>query len=205
MPTEVVEVIKQYNSEVKFLFDHYFRCVAEECSRTMGEDKFLPISDLCIEPETSCMEETNENKLPRLLEGIMADYKPRNICSAFIALSGHSDSELYSETEIISNLRHQVFTDKKIVPLFDVSQILNGYAWDFYNHGIQKAIIRDNFLKHGEDFNCLKDFMLVLQAVYTSLLDFDDTVENSAIIKTFSVISETYCDKFNKAYNIVKY
>lgn len=205
LPTEVVEVIKQYNSEVKFLFDHYFRCVAEECSRTMGEDKFLPISDLCIEPETSCMEETNENKLPRLLEGIMADYKPRNICSAFIALSGHSDSELYSETEIISNLRHQVFTDKKIVPLFDVSQILNGYAWDFYNHGIQKAIIRDNFLKHGEDFNCLKDFMLVLQAVYTSLLDFDDTVENSAIIKTFSVISETYCDKFNKAYNIVKY
>ncbi|XP_047114013.1 probable ATP-dependent RNA helicase DDX60 isoform X2 [Schistocerca piceifrons] len=204
LPTEVVEVIERYNNEVKFLFDHYFRCVAEDCSRTMGEDTVLPISELCIEPESSCMEEVKENELPHLLQELMVEYEPRVICSAFIALSGYSDNGLYSEKDTISNLRHQVFTDKKIVPLFEVNQSLNSYAWDFYNHGIQEAIIRDNLMRHGDDFNYLRDFMLVLLAVNTSLQDFDDIDENSAIIKTFGIIAETFREKFNKAYNIIR-
>ncbi|XP_049843647.1 probable ATP-dependent RNA helicase DDX60 isoform X1 [Schistocerca gregaria] len=205
LPADVVKVIEQYNSEVKFLFDHYFRCVAEECSRTMGEDRVLPISQLSIEPETSCMEDTRaENELPHLLQEMMVDYEPRVICSAFIALSGYTDSGLYSEKDVVSNLRHQVFTDKKIVPIFEVDQSLNSYAWDFYNHGIRKAVLKENLIRHGDDFTYLKDFLLVLLAVYTSLQDSDDADENGAVIRTFGIISENFRKKFNKAYKIVE-
>jgi hypothetical protein len=39
---------------------------------------------------------------------IVENCEPRTVCSAFAALSGHTDRGLYSHYSMISNLRHQV-------------------------------------------------------------------------------------------------
>lgn len=39
---------------------------------------------------------------------IVEECEPRDICSAFAALSGHTDRRLYSHYSKISNIRHQV-------------------------------------------------------------------------------------------------
>lgn len=40
-----------------------------------------------------------------------------------------------------------MFTDCKIIPLIDLDVPLNGYAYDFYRHGIVSSIISDNGLR----------------------------------------------------------
>jgi hypothetical protein len=46
---------------------------------------------------------------PMNLERYIVDNcEPRTICSAFAALSGHTDRGLYSHYNMISNIRHQV-------------------------------------------------------------------------------------------------
>jgi hypothetical protein len=39
---------------------------------------------------------------------LVENCEPRVICSAFAALSGHTDRGLYSHYDMISNIRHQV-------------------------------------------------------------------------------------------------
>ncbi|PSN57547.1 hypothetical protein C0J52_01638 [Blattella germanica] len=125
--------------------------------------------------------------------------EPRKVCSAFAALSGHTDEEVYTHQDS-SNIRHQVFTDMKFVPTVELDVELNGYAWDFYNHGIAAAIRRDNGLKEGEDFAKLKDFMMVLKCIETSLNELEAVDTDDGVLKTFTVVTRIFEEKFEKAY-----
>nr|CAD7443497.1 unnamed protein product [Timema bartmani] len=131
---------------------------------------------------------------------IMNNCEPRTICSLFAALSGHTDTDLYTETSIISNIRHQVFTDIKVVPLVNVDIPLNGYVWDFYNHGIASAIRMDNQLKSGYDFEKLRDFALLLKTITLSIEELEPTNPDDPVLKTFQKVSSTFYSLFNKAY-----
>ena len=53
----------------------------------------------------------------------------------------------------------------------EMYHVLNSYAYDFFNHGIESAIERENCLKSGQSFAMLKDFMLVLQVIFIYALN----------------------------------
>jgi hypothetical protein len=95
----------------------------------------------------------------------------------------------------------QVFTDVKVIPVVDLETIYNGYAWDFYNHGVAAAIKNDNGLKLGEDFTLLLDFLLMLKVIKTSLSELESVNKNDQVLRTFNILEETFNDKFQKAYN----
>ena len=86
----------------------------------------------------------------------------------------------------------------------ELDKTYNGYAWDFYNHGIVDAIKRDNRLKQGKDFALLHDFLLMLRVIRVSLSELEP-VENDPVLKTFTIIEENFATSFNKAYDINKY
>ncbi|XP_069688132.1 probable ATP-dependent RNA helicase DDX60 [Periplaneta americana] len=198
LPQEVKEVLKRYNNEVKYVFDNYFRNVATQIEKEMGPDISLPLSRVKFEPqETFCP--TKEG--PKDLEKYITDTCSQNtICSSFAALSGHSDDGLYSSSDTITNIRHEVFTDMKVVPLVEMDTTYNGYAWDFYNHGIKKAIQRDNKLKQGYDFSLLYDFLLVLKTIKTTLEELEPVRAGDPVFQTFSIVENNFRSKFAKAY-----
>ncbi|XP_023713841.1 probable ATP-dependent RNA helicase DDX60 [Cryptotermes secundus] len=145
LPPKIKKVLEMYNEEVMCIYDIYFKCVAEGIANNLGEDVTLPMSGVRIMPREAFVASTEG---PMSLERHLVEgCEPKVICSAFAALSGHSDRGLYSHYNMISNIRHQVFTDVKVVPIVELNKTYNGYAWDFYNHGIVAAIMNDNGLK----------------------------------------------------------
>jgi hypothetical protein len=92
----------------------------------------------------------------------------------------------------------------KVAPIVPLDKTYNGYAWDFYNHGIVAAIKNDNRLRLGEDFSLLYDFLLMLKVIRMSLLELEPVEENDPVLTTFTVIQEHFAYCFNKAYNIHK-
>jgi len=94
----------------------------------------------------------------------------------------------------------QVFTDVKVIPVVELDKKYNGYAWDFYNHGVSVAIQRDNRLKAGDDFLLLQDFLLMLKAIRTSLLELQPNNGKDEVLQTFTTVEYNFISKFNKAY-----
>ena len=95
----------------------------------------------------------------------------------------------------------QVFTDIKVAPIVELDKTYNGYAWDFYNHGIVAAIKKDNRLKQGEDFALLNDFLLMLRVIRVSLSELEPVDENDPVLKTFTIMENNFSTSFYKAYN----
>jgi hypothetical protein len=92
----------------------------------------------------------------------------------------------------------------KVAPIVELHRTYNGYAWDFYNHGIVAAIQDDNGLKQGQDFTLLNDFLLVLKAIKTSLSELEPVDENDQVLRTFSIVEEKFNCSFWKAYGHVQ-
>lgn len=89
------------------------------------------------------------------------------------------------------------------MPIVELHRTYNGYAWDFYNHGILTAIQDDNGLKQGEDYNLLCDFSLVLKVLKTTLSELKPIDENDQIIRTLNIVEKNYSYNFSKAYGII--
>jgi len=87
----------------------------------------------------------------------------------------------------------------------ELDETYNGYAWDFYNHGIVAAIRKDNRLKQGDDFTLLNDVLLMLRVIKVSLSELEPVDKNDPVLKTFTIIEENFATSFYKAYNINRY
>ncbi|XP_067006514.2 probable ATP-dependent RNA helicase DDX60 [Anabrus simplex] len=199
LPETVADDVKVYNEEVKFMYDHYFRCVANHIANKFGDDDTLPLSGVRFGPAEPVVLQ------PQGVEAaIFAENIPRTICSQFAALSGHSDTRLYSTTNVISTIRHQVFTDVKVIPLLDCSVQLNGYAWDFYNHGILASVINDNGILSGDAFKLLTDFRLMLCTVCMCLEEIGIGPEDDPVLCTFQTVSKKFNQLYYREFNITE-
>lgn len=94
----------------------------------------------------------------------------------------------------------QVCPDVKIVPIIDLDLEINSYAVDFYRHRIVQAIVKDNGLKHGEEFARLKDFLLVLKTVVLALEELEPKEADDLILHHFKEVASKYEKYFNEAF-----
>jgi hypothetical protein len=92
-----------------------------------------------------------------------------------------------------------------VAPIVELDKTYNGYAWDFYNHGIVAAIKKDNRLKQGEDYALLNDFLLMLRVIRVSLSELEPVDDNDPVLKTFTTIENNFATSFYKAYDITRY
>ena len=84
------------------------------------------------------------------------------------------------------------------MPTLDDSVDLNGYVYDFFNHGNVKALITENGLMQGDVYQLLKDFKLVLKSISVSLTELSP--ENDEVIQAFTQLVEEFDVKFEEAY-----
>lgn len=108
LPDVFKDGIEKYNKKVHDVFDLYLRTVAAHVYDTLGEDVTLPLSST----KFISSENYEVNSPPVTLEDkLVSVAEPYKACSAFAALSGNTDSRLYSSQNLLSNIRYQVIYD----------------------------------------------------------------------------------------------
>ncbi|XP_028405481.1 probable ATP-dependent RNA helicase DDX60 isoform X2 [Dendronephthya gigantea] len=197
LPAKFKIGLQKYNKKVRDVFDLYLRTVAGHVYDTLGEDVTLPLSRTKLISSESYVVPSPAVTLEDKLKSIAIPYKA---CSAFAALSGNSDTKLYSSQDLLSNIRYQVYTDVKVIPTLEDNVDLNAYAYDFFNHGNQKALVNENGLMQGDAYNLVKDFMLVLKSISVSLTELAPDKEDDDVIQAFTQLAEEYESTFNEAF-----
>merc|ERR1711962_1064790 len=129
-----------------------------------------------------------------------------NLLSPFACLSGKNNSSVgKDETQVIdSNVRTALLADT--IPKITLDDSLNGYVLDFYNHGVYKSLIKDNGVREGNVFNLLKEFLIVLQTISTSLKQMapGEEDEEDLLILAFEQLTDSFKMRFDKAFDIRK-
>lgn len=59
----VLQALEMYNEEVMYIYDNYFRFVAKDCAKRMGDDDTLPVSGVRIETKESFKPYTEGNNI----------------------------------------------------------------------------------------------------------------------------------------------
>ncbi|KAJ1525708.1 hypothetical protein ONE63_008919 [Megalurothrips usitatus] len=194
LPEPVYEALKEYNREVLDVFSHFFSCVSADIRDKYGVEKCLPLCKQNVEPDGVLSEELmRESKLGASL----ADVSTLNdVCSVFAGLSGNTDQDVFPASGDLIHMREDI--NVKVVPTIELDFPCNSYALDFYKHGIPEALVLDNGLKAGHDFTVVKDFMLVLQTLHTSLSEMLNP--DAKLLKAMETISNTFSQNFQNAY-----
>lgn len=115
------------------------------------------------------------------------------------------------EEEAIDRLREivrqDVYTDINVVPILRLNKSdsmgsarpLNAYALDFFKHGSYRAIEKENGIKAGEVFQLLKDFILLIKSICTSLEELGPECDN--VVLAFKQLAQEYANKFKKQFD----
>ena len=198
LPSRFKEALMKYNNKVHDVFDLYLRTVAAHVYDTLGEDVTLPLSSCKLISSENYYDQVN-SPVVTLNGKLQSVAQPYKACSAFAALSGNTDNRLYDSQDLISNIRYQVYTDVKVVPILEVDVDLNAYAYDFFNHGNYKALIQENGLMEGNAYNLLKDFTLVLKSISVSLTELGPEDGNDVVVAAFTQLVKEFESKFHEA------
>jgi hypothetical protein len=81
--------------------------------------------------------------------------------SPFHAIVGLNDDFQTMQDMIETSNPRNHFT----LPTFHLSSKVNSYALDFYKHGHYKSLIKLNFIRDGDIYNLLKDWMLLVKVL----------------------------------------
>ena len=198
LPANFMDGLVDYNNKVHDVFDLYLRTVAAHVYDTLGEDVTLPLSSCELISSENYHVNSPAVTLDDKLHSVAQSYKA---CSAFAALSGHTDNRLYDSQDLISNIRYQVYTDVKVVPTLEVDVDLNAYAYDFFNHGNCTALTQENGLMEGDAFHLVKDFMLVLKSISVSLTEVGPEDLDDDVVAAFTQLTEEFETVFNNSFN----
>jgi len=107
---------------------------------------------------------------------------------------------------LLKIIRQDVYTDMNVVPILPLKKansvghvlLLNAYALDFFKHGSQKVIERENGIKAGEVFFLLKDFYLTIKSISCSLEEIGPEDDN--VVLAFKQLAREFGEKFNNQF-----
>jgi len=190
LPEVFKNCLQEFNDNIDKNFDNYLNSAAEIFKDDLDDN--LPISK----------EKHNLGK-----QDLGHAY---SLVSPFSALSGMSNSSVgKDEIRVISsNIKNGLLTDT--IPKISFDVILNGFALDFYNHGIWRCLITDNGIQEGNVFQLLNDFKFALKSIATSLQEMgpDQSTGESddIVVQAFTQLSENFLLRFEEAFDTgVKY
>jgi len=120
--------------------------------------------------------------------------------SAFDALSGWSDEDFQSITELCRSARYDLGLSPGALPAFQtLTPDLNSYLLDYYKHGQINALINKNRIPHTEVFECLDNFKFMLKALAATSErrtqakgNRPTSFSNPSIVSAFSAVSKEF-------------
>lgn len=162
LPAGAHAILQRHNADILHIYRDYVRSyVARHLADV--QDDMLPFTGFKIKPLN-----TVSIPLPHSLPEV-------TIRSPFTALSGFTDSDFSTVDELCRTVRAGVPLEASAVPsilLDDERSKSNSYLLDFFKHGDNMSLERDNGIHTSDLWFRLKDFSLVLASIVTSLEGF---------------------------------
>lgn len=208
LPPTIIEFITNYNKDVLKIYTDYVVSYALYAitKNYLPDDHTLPLSNIKFTKLGSSKIEylgnNVENKELKIhtIEELLNKQSRRVIArSLFSALSGCGD-QFDDIFDISSHLRPGLRIDKNSIPLLDMSDIdspLNAYIVDFFSHGQLHTIEIINGIREGESFKRIKDMLLIIKTIYSSLY-LRPNKEDNDILLTIKILMEKYETRFNE-------
>ncbi|XP_021250062.1 probable ATP-dependent RNA helicase DDX60 [Numida meleagris] len=194
LPEDFADAVNEYNTKVEENFAHFLLTTAKLAD--MEEEYRLPLSRTDFTSEKWHGSE--------LASYLMDNTKRISAVSPFACLSGVVDDDLFHGENINEAVLRSLGINVTNCPLLYLKKYdnqgrnmpLNAYALDFYKHGSLIALTTDNWLNEGDAYNLLKDFVLLIRSIGTSLSELCDD-PNDNVLLAFQKLGEDYQSKLN--------
>ncbi|XP_072190962.1 probable ATP-dependent RNA helicase DDX60 [Excalfactoria chinensis] len=194
LPEDFADAVNEYNTKVEENFAHFLMTTAKLAD--MEEEYRLPLSRTDFRSEKWHGSE--------LASYLMDNTKRISAVSPFACLSGVVDDDLFHGENINKAVLRSLGINATNCPLLYLKKYdnqgrnrpLNAYALDFFKHGSLIALATDNWLNEGDAYYLLKDFVLLIQAISTSLSELCDD-PNDRVLLAFQKLGEVYQSKLN--------
>ncbi|NXN96187.1 DDX60 helicase, partial [Rhinopomastus cyanomelas] len=195
LPKDFAAAVKEYNTKVQENFAHFLLTTAKLAD--MEQEYRLPLSKTEFKSKSWHGSE--------LASHLMDNTKSISAVSPFACLSGVVDNDLLDAEMINKAVLRSLGINVSNCPLLYLTKYdnqgrrrpLNAYALDFYKHGCLSALRVDNWLNEGDAYYALKDFLLLIKSVRTSLSELCDD-PNDHVLLAFQQLAEIYEDKLNR-------
>ncbi|XP_061228962.1 probable ATP-dependent RNA helicase DDX60 isoform X2 [Neopsephotus bourkii] len=192
LPEDFAEAVNEYNRKVEENFAHFLLTTAKLAD--MEQEYRLPLSKTDF---TSKSWHGSE-----LASYLMDTTKSISAISPFACVSGMVDNDLFLGENINKAVLRTLGINVKNCPLLYLKkydnqgrkQPLNAYALDFYKHGSLIALTTDNWLNEGEAYYALKEFLLIIKSISTSLSELCDD-PNDNVLLAFQQLGRIYAEK----------
>ncbi|XP_048797846.1 probable ATP-dependent RNA helicase DDX60 isoform X3 [Lagopus muta] len=194
LPEDFADAVNEYNTKVEENFAHFLLTTAKLAD--MEEEYKLPLSKTDFSSEKWHSTE--------LASYLMDNTKRISAVSPFACISGMVDDDLFHGENVNKAVLRSLGINVRNCPLLHLKKYdkqgrslpLNAYALDFYKHGSLIAVATDNWLNEGDAYYLLKDFVLLIQSIRTSLSELCDD-PNDHVLLAFQKLGEVYESKFN--------
>ncbi|XP_009675480.2 probable ATP-dependent RNA helicase DDX60 isoform X1 [Struthio camelus] len=194
LPEDFADAVYEYNSKIEKNFAHFLLTTAKLAD--MEQEYRLPLSKTDFTFKAWCGSE--------LASYLMDSTKNISAISPFACLSGMIDQDLFHTTNINQAVLRSLGINVTNCPLLYLEKyddqgrkkLLNAYALDFYKHGSLIALTTDNWLNEGDAYYHLKDFLLLIKSIRTSLSELCDN-PNDNVLLAFQKLAENYEKKLD--------
>ncbi|NXE74304.1 DDX60 helicase, partial [Cochlearius cochlearius] len=195
LPKDFAKAVKEYNTKVEENFAHFLLTTAKLAD--LEQEYRLPMSKTDF---------TSKNwHGSELASYLMDNTKSVSAISPFACLSGVVDNDLFHGEIINKAVLRSLGINVRNCPLLYLNkydnrgrrQPLNAYALDFYKHGSLIALTTDNWLIEGDAYYALKDFLLLIKSIGTSLSELCDD-PNDNVLLAFQQLGKIYDEKLKR-------
>ncbi|XP_061848397.1 probable ATP-dependent RNA helicase DDX60 isoform X3 [Colius striatus] len=192
LPKNFADAVNEYNSKVEENFAHFLLATAKLAD--MEQEYRLPLSKTDFASKNWHGSE--------LASYLMDNTKSISAVSPFACLSGVTDNDLFHGEIINKAVLRSLGINATNCPLLHRNkydnqgrkQPLNAYALDFFKHGSLIALTTDNWLIEADAYYALKDFLLLIKSIRTSLSELCDN-PNDNVLLAFEQLDKAYDEK----------
>lgn len=143
MPKEAEVILRSHNDQTLNIFRSYVKTFVKQ--HVKEADNILPLTAMPIKSEG------DGAKFASFLPQSLPDTE---ICSPFVALSGHGD-DFKSIGDLCRSVRAGVFLEESVIPHVKIhpqetDAPLNAYLYDFFKHGDVTALEKGNGIRSGD-------------------------------------------------------
>uniref|UniRef100_A0A8B9GNU6 DExD/H-box helicase 60 n=1 Tax=Amazona collaria TaxID=241587 RepID=A0A8B9GNU6_9PSIT len=194
LPEDFAEAVNEYNTKAEENFAHFLLTTAKLAD--MEQEYRLPLSKTDF---TSKSWHGSE-----LVSYLTDTTKSVSAVSPFACVSGMIDDDLFLGKNINKAVLRSLGINVTNCPLLYLKkydnqgrrQPLNAYALDFYKHGSLIALTTDNWLNEGDAYYALKEFVLIIKSIGTSLSELCDD-PNDNVLLAFQQLGKIYAEKLD--------
>ena len=120
----------------------------------------------------------------------------RTICrSQFVALAGLAD--VFTDTaEFVDTARSELLLDISMLPTLNTSRKLNAYLLDFFKHGQEATVEKENRVPRNEFTRPADGFFKIIKKVHTAVLEQSHN-EDDAVVQAMQGLRQAFQDKLH--------